>query len=408
MPSRRRLQYGIFTVVVLILCRAVAMLPVFRETLQQYLDIGDRIWGFLLSVNSGAGLFTVLFAGVLVDRWGARRVLRMSLVGVAIALGCLASVGANWGLVAMALALYGMALRPLGVAVSSYLVQLFPENRRRVLSLNFAGTSVGGMMFPAIAEGLLHLSRSVPVITFAMIFHGPFALAALVVLGFNFFYRRRASFAHNGKAPRNNWQWRDMLVEARFFPLIALMVLHGTADSVLHLWMARFLGSDSFVAHPLGPGYVISGYAVAYVVSRTTLGLLPENFGRKAFMVIPGVPGGGVMITGILSRNYLLTAGGYVLGAFLWSAEYPAMLSLLADEQSERFGAALSLHQLLGAAGIFLGLNGMGYLVSIIGEASMWKAMLLPACVFPVVGIGAALWLLFFGRHTGTQTADGN
>jgi MFS family permease len=190
-----------------------------------------------------------------------------------------------------------------------------------------------------------------------------------------------------------------MVLERRFWPVIALMVLHGTVDSILHLWMARFLGSGAFAARPIGPGYVISGYAVAYVVSRTVLGMIPEDFGRRVFMVIPGLLGGGVMILGILSHNYLLTAGGYVLGAFLWSAEYPAMLSLLAHEQPDRFGAVLSLHQLLCAGAVFLGLNGMGYLVSGLGEASMWKAMLIPACGFPIVGLGAGVWLLLYGNN---------
>ena len=56
-------------------------------------------------------------------------------------------------------------------------------------------------------------------------------------------------------------------------------------------------------------------------------------------------------------------------------------------------GAALALIGLLTAAGTALALAAMGFLVAGLGEACMWQAMLLPACLYPAVGAGAAVWL---------------
>jgi MFS family permease len=148
----------------------------------------------------------------------------------------------------------------------------------------------------------------------------------------------------------------------------------------------------------VGPGYVLSGFALAYLLSRTLLGFLPEDFGRRFLMVLPGVIGGGTMLAGILSRNYLLTAGAYVLGGFFWSWEYPAILSNAAHERPERFGATMAFFQLLASGAAFLALNAMGAAISRIPEEIIWKVMLVPACGFPCVSIGAGIWLLTGGR----------
>jgi len=392
-----RVKQAVVTVAVLLLCRGVTMIPVFRDTLERYLGIGDSLFGFLLSLQAGAGLFTVLASGVLVDRWGPRSVLRIALVGVALALGVVAAAGPHWKLLAGAMIIYGMWIMPLGVAVDAYLVKLLPRNRRRVLSLNLAGTSVGDFFFPALAETLLHASQAFAAVTFAMVFHGPFAVLAAAVLISSFFYRGDGPCANTGAATNSHWHWRDMLLPPRSFGLIVLIVLHAIADTTLYLWMPRFLGSEVFSQIVIRPGYVLSGYAIAYAISRLIIGLLPENLGRRALMVAPGVVGGSVVLIGILSRSYTLAAGGYILGAFVWSAEYPSILSILAQQQPERFGTALALLRLLSAGGSFLALNGMGLLISHLDEPTMWKAMVLPACLFPCVSVGAALWLVLFG-----------
>ena len=111
-------------------------------------------------------------------------------------------------------------------------------------------------------------------------------------------------------------------------------------------------------------------------------------------MIVPGLAGGGALIAGILTRSYLFTALGYVLGAFLWSAEFPVMLSMLAHETEDRFGAAMAMQQMVVALLAFIGLNAMGLLVARVGGAGMWKAMLVPAGVFPCIGLGAAIWMV--------------
>ena len=396
--SSRRMKYAVATVGVTLLCQSGALLPVLAKHLQQYLGIGDRGFGLLFSVGAIAGLATVLIGGALVDRWGPRRVIRIGLMGIAAAMLMIALAGPRWPLFAVAFGLSALFSGPLHLAVNAYLVRLFPRNKRRVLSLKLAAGSLGGAAFPCVSEGLLWLMQSLACVTFGMILHAPFAVVALAILGASFMYRGRAGFsADQGRT--QPWRWRDMTLPRRVIPILVLMGLHGAAGSALFVWMARFLGSASFTSHPIRPGFVLSGCALAYFVARSALALVPERLGRRSFMIAPGILGGGVFIAGILTRSYILTAGGYVLGAGLWSLEYPAMLSVVAHEAPRRFGAAMAVQRVGMSALTFVALNATGFLAASVGEVDMWKAMLLPACAFPLIGVGAAVWVAVCGRR---------
>ena len=400
--SARRIRYAVGTLALIVLVRTTGMLPVFRDSLQRYLNIDDRVFGFLFSIGALCGLVTMLAGGTLVDRYGPRAILRICLMGVAGAMLLIVLAGRQWVLVAAALGVGGLFAGPLGIAVNVYLIRLFPRNRRRILSLRFAAGSVGDLVFASVAEGLLCLTQAFATITFAMVLRLPLALAALVILSASFLYRKRAGLGTT-EAQASRWRWHDMLLPRRVVFLVILTSLHAVADTLLWTWMPRFLGSESFSVRPIGPGFVLSAFAVAYLLSRVALALVPEHYGRSALMILPGLMGGCVFIGGILTRNYLCAAAGYVLGGGLWSAEFPMMLSVVAREEPRRFGAAMALQGMLTAAAVFLGMNAMGVLVSRVAEASMWKVMLLPAGVFPVIGVGAALWLVLCGRSTRSQ-----
>ena len=388
-----RLRCAAVMLALVLLCRSTAMLPVFRDELQQYLGIGDGLFGLLFSVGMLTGLATILAGGALVDRWGPFAILRIGFAGVAAAMALIALAGGHWVGLAFALGVNGLFARPMGVAVSAYLVRLFPGNQRRALSLNLAAGSMTGLIFPSVAEGLLRLTKSSARFTFGLALRLPYAVAGVVILAAALFYRRPAgSCVAKGSARR--WRLQDVLPRRQSLPLLLLMGLHGAADSMLHIWMARFLGSESFATRPIAPGFVLSAYAVAYLVSRVALAGVPERRGRWTLMIVPGLAGGGALIAGILTRSYLFTALGYVLGAFLWSAEFPVMLSMLAHETEDRFGAAMAMQQMVVALLAFIGLNAMGLLVARVGGAGMWKAMLVPAGVFPCIGLGAAIWMV--------------
>lgn len=402
---QRHVRYALVITSIAILSGYTNILPVFRDKLLHYLAISDQQFGFLFSMTTVGGIVTVLLGGALADRWGPRRVLFVCLLGVGGAMGLLGVAGAHWGMMAGALALNSLFVIPFTIAASAYLARLFPRHRRRVLSLNLAAISIGGLLLPLLAEGWLSLTRAVPVITFAHVLHVPFLVVGGLLLAASRWYRGPQAPAAKVATTSAHF-WQSFLIPPHLRLLVLLLALHSTVDTTLNIWMSRFLGSASFHTHPIVPGFVMAGFALVYIVSRAILALIPERFGRHAFLILPGLLGGAVLILGILSRQFWLTAGGYVLGAFLWSTEYPTMLGVLAQTEMKRFGAAMALAQLIAGGLTFLLLNADGALINRLGEARMWQVMCGNALLFPLVGIGGAIWVVWQRRLIIHKTTD--
>ena len=410
--TRKHIRYALVITAMTLLAQYFMIMPVFRGRLQTYLGIGDNRFGLLFSLLSVVGIPGVLFGGVLIDRIGARRGIRLGLLGIGSAMLVLACAGTHYALFALATALAGLFQKPLVVAINIYLGKLFPRHQRRILSLNLASTSVGGMLYPLAAEGLLLLSLHRNTVDFAHVLHVPFLVAGLLLLAGSLVYRKRrvrqspaATRAPASVCP--SWSWRDLMLPRQSWLLALLIAMHGAVDGTLHIWMARFLESESFAGTPLAPGIVLSGFAVAYILSRILLATLPDHIGRHLFLVIPGLAGGSVMILAILSRSYMLTAAGYVLGAFLWSAEFPAFVSTALRRESKRFGAIMAVSGAVSGLAMFLLLNGVGMLTETLGEASMWLIMLIPACGFVLVGLGGACWVRKYGDQNSQHATIG-
>ena len=120
-------------------------------------------------------------------------------------------------------------------------------------------------------------------------------------------------------------------------------------------------------------------------------------------MVLPGLLGGTVLVLGILSRNYMITGMSRVLGAFLWSVEFPTFTARIAEEEQERFGAVLATAQMLTVGATAAGIAIMGVLVEAVQTTNMWTVMLLPATGFVAVGLCGLLWTLHYASHSNKE-----
>jgi MFS family permease len=224
------------------------VLPIFRGQLMAYLGIDDAGFGQLFSLGPMAGVISVLFGGVLLDRWGPRRLIHLGLLGVGSAMLLIAVGGRQLWVFALAVIVAGLCAGPLFIAITAYLARLFPTHQRRVISLNLASSSLGGLLLPLIAEGLLALPRRTA-LTFAQVVHLPFLLVGGLLLAGSLLYRPTAGSARTSArcARPARWPWRDLALPPSALALAALIALHGMADSILYFWMPRFLESASFV-----------------------------------------------------------------------------------------------------------------------------------------------------------------
>lgn len=395
---RQRAVYAMFAALLPVLAWSFNLLPILRDDLQSYLAINNEQFGWMFGIGPLLGAVSALFGGIWLDRFGPVRMIRFALGGLAASAVLIACAGPRWNLFLVAVSLSSLFTSALSMAISLHLARLFPRHRRRVLALGLAVGSAGGMLCPLLAETLLWLAHrhGTPLgLELQMVFL--IVAGALFVASLCYRSTRGVRPARSrGTVGRGRSVGDGRLLPWPMIALAVLMAMHTSADCTLYLWIPKFLGSRCFVDQSILPGVVLAGHSLSYLISRLLLTLLPERFGRRALLVLPGLAGGGVLILGLVSGNYWMSAGGYVCGAFLWSVEYPTFLATATEQGARYFGRVMALAGVMAAVGTCALIASVGGLMEVLGEPRMGWAMLLPACVFPGVGVGGGLWLLSF------------
>lgn len=381
-------------------------LPVFRERLQDYFTLTTSQYGLLLNCGFLAGVLGTLLGGASLARFGELRIMRICFAGCAAGL-LLSAWPGSWLLFLAGLSLSAFFLAPLGIALQAYLTALYPNRRRKIVALNLVAVAVCGMLFPLLAEFLLSLTRPGNHKDFAWILHGLFATTGIIILAGIVAGTRRTDGGTPGGPSAETRAPDATLSRGAVALLVALLALHSTADNVLALWIPLVLASRSFIAQPFLPGAVLAAVSLAYVVSRLLLSLLPEDRWRRRMMILPGLLGGSLALAGILSRDQAWTAIGYVAGAFCWSVECPVFIAFLAGAGS-RFGKALAAFNVISLLAIFCLGTSLGILGDRLGEERIWRILLVPAAIFPLIGLGGFWWVLRYGKHLGLEQAGGS
>jgi len=382
-------------------------LPVFREALQHYFHLNERGYGLLMSTGMAASTLGALVAGVLSVRFGARQLLRAGFI-VQLISPVMAGYGASLPVMVTALFVMGMVGCFLFINLQTYLFERFPGNRRQIASLQLVVPATLMMATNVLAEFLFTRVQQQALI-FADVLHIPFFLLAGVTLLGCLLLGTAGGGAP--PAPAARFSWTGMVDGFRFPPaawwLIGLMALHGTADAVVFAWAPKILGNThSFPAQLIRPGYAVAVASLCYMLSRAALTLLPERFGARAMLTLPGLLGGGLLTAGLLTHHQGLAAAGFIAGAGLWSLEYPAFLATLSGVERHRYAAAVSVSLLIGGP-LSLALSfAVGCIGDAFGPARAWTGLLLPAALFLGIGLAGGLWLLLFRRPPNTPAAS--
>ncbi len=373
---------------------------VYSVALQRHFEIDLKDLGLLYSLALLPGMITVLVMGWAIARWGPVRPLFYVLLGCSAGV-LLAAAKGGWPLFLGAMAFVGAFSGPLHVGVQAWLARTFRNHSRRIMSLQLAVVSLAAVIFPIQAEYLLELTNRA-VLDFDMVLHLPYVYLAAVffiaLLGVSwgtFFAKRDKPVATEKHGLETSWRF-----DAGSLGLMLLCIMHGAADAAGYLWLPRVLRSElAFAELVCKPGYVLAAAAMAYAVSRLILSLLPENFGKKIFMVAPGLVGGGLFLLGVLSHSQFWTGTCYVAGAFCWSLEYPVFIGAMARRAGRRFGLLNSL-AMAGSCLVCAAVTySMGWAAELLDEKDLWLILLVPAAGFICVGLGGALWVYLYGRE---------
>jgi len=384
----------------------LGFVPVFAPLYTHLFQISTVGLGGLLAMVGLGGALATPVATTIGDRLGHARMLRVSLIG-AIAGAAICSVAAGYTAFAVGLLCLGLFSAALFACAGALGIQLFPGKDRRLFSLNLAVSAAAGMLWPAVAQTIVQgaepgtpaarlLSTAVPFGSLALLL---LLLRATVALP------SVAAAIECAPAPAGAASERSRETEthgaagarARLFEttvfLCCLVGVHAAADVTLVNWMPTFLNglAAKGARYPafLAPGYVLSLYSGAYLASRLLLSLLPHRLGRNLFLIAPGIVGGVVACCSLLFGTYVPAALGYVIAAFFFSFEYPAMVTVATQRFPNHRGALIGLSSCVAGLGSVAATYGVG------AAAEHLPLRLVLAGVslgFVAAGLGGAVW----------------
>lgn len=350
---RRGWYHGWNIVVVCVLAQVAANgLPInaFSLFLHDWsVDLNTPISSLQLSL-AALGLFSAIFSpivGPLADKYPARRLMGVGILGIAAFYIAVSFVKARWQLLALF-----MIVLPLALVFSTTLVanacvsRWFTRRLGLALGLTAFGLGAAGVVLPPIVAALT------PQLGWRAVWRGAGAIIALVVLPLVLLVMRDRPTARDGLYyvsgegqaaglhghPRitggaQGLGWRDVLARRNFRLLIAvylpMLALHG---AVLHnlapIATSRALNQQT-------AGALLSAFSFSHVTSTLIAGILADRFGNRLPLVgLATATALGGAIVAIAGSAPLLFLGVLLVG--LSGGMWPLLASAVAAE----FGAS--------------------------------------------------------------------
>ncbi|MGD9497333.1 MAG: sugar MFS transporter [Armatimonadota bacterium] len=365
--------------------------PVYAHGAQEHFGITEGRLGLLLSSGAIGSLFSLLLVGPATDRLGSRRMVRACLAGSGLAyLVC--GIGRSLLSLQIGLILAGFFGAAMAASLPAFLICQYPAWRRRMVTISLVAIAAPGVIFPLIGQWLL--SRvDAGVLGFAPALHLPFLAAGIVLVGGQFILHLGRVTDEAGEGPPADFRLRSIL-SCSALVIIVCAMLHAGSDNGLYGWLPTFM-ERRFDSLPIGTGLMLGLYSLAYAIARLFLAALPEGFGQRAFLRLPGPIGGGLIIAVIWLGGPLAIGVVYPLVGLLVALEFPALLAEIRETTPARFSA-------IYAASIWSG-NLLGIananLIGQIGERTgdLRIGLTLAACGF--IGFGVIALVTGMGRH---------
>lgn len=325
----------------------------------------DVVVGWTLTVFASAALLTRFFAGVGIDRRGARAIFALGFLLLAIAGGLFMFITPDreW-LLFTARGVQGVGQACMFTAGLSWAVNLAPESRRgQAMSLFGLSVWAGLTIGPVVAQLLLdhagtHAAELLMLVAPAL------ALVALAGM--------RSPAAH-GEAPSLGF--------AREAVRPSLGLMTGAVVMATIVGFAVLTFDDRSGG---GGAYVIGAYGAATFAGRVFIGHLPDKLGAYTTGALAFVLALiGVSTIAVAPNWELGMVGGAVCGV-AWSLLFPA-LGLLAVDRTPRAqrNAALAIY----TAGFDLGTLLSGFALGYIANAAGYTAVYAFGAGFAIVGL---------------------
>ena len=323
--SRRRRRLAIAVLIIFNLTSYNGVMGVFSPRLREYFSLTYEQWGTMSGLGSLGQTVSLLLVGLVIARFGVRRITELSLGGVG---ACFLLIGQGANLLALRVSLFFQGLFS-GFSRSSlpaYLVALYPSHKRRMISLQLTCGSVMGIVIPLWADQLLKWSREGGHQELARLFFSPFLVAGCVVLcGWALLSFSRQPDFQSVQTPGQSLRLRPLL-GIRPLAIVLLITLHASADGTMYEFLPMFM-DHQFKELLIPAGMTLAGHNVAYLITRSLLSVLPEGLGQRAILTLAGPIGGSLLLVMLWQGNAISVPLIYFLASLFFAAEFPVLLS---------------------------------------------------------------------------------
>jgi predicted MFS family arabinose efflux permease len=334
------------------------------------LGVDDATLGLLLLCLGLGSLVAMPITGILANRFGCRKVIVASAIGVAIVLPLLALVDSVVGL-AVVLALFGASVGTLDVTMNIQAVMVEKDSGRSMMSGIHGMFSLGGILGAGGVSVLLYAGMA--------------PLAATLVVSVILVVLLLVSFS--GLLPYGNQETgaTPLFVMPKgiviFIGLLCFLVFLG--EGAVLDWSALFL-IDAHGVEPAQAGFGYAMFAIAMTIGRLTGDGIVRALGGLRVVMIGGVIAAAGFALAVFAPMQPLAFAGFLLVGIGASNIVPVLFTAAGNQTRMPASLAVAAITTIGYAGILAGPAAIGFVAQ---QSSLSTALLLVAAGLVFVAV---------------------
>lgn len=319
---------------------------------QERLGVNEATLGALLLCLGGGSLVAMPLTGPLVNRFGCRQFLTLSLLLMCVSLVFL-GVAASVPTLALTLLVFGLSLGATDVAMNMQAVIVEKASGRNMMSGFHGFYSLGGIFGAVIISGLLWLSLSP--------FQSLLVLTGVLLLMLIYTVPKLLPYGNNTDGKREPF---FVLPRGKVLLLGSLCFIVFLAEGSVLDWSAVFLTQVRGV-DPVQAGLGFACFSVAMTIARLTGDRIVQHLGGKHILLW----GGSCAALGfaiVVFAPYTIAAYiGFTLIGLGASNIVPVLFTAAGNQKSMPMGLAISAVVSMGYAGLLAGPALIGFIAEL-------------------------------------------
>ncbi len=319
---------------------------------QERLGVNEATLGALLLCLGGGSLVAMPLTGPLVNRFGCRKFITLSLLLMCISLVFLGVASTIPGL-ALTLLIFGMSLGATDVAMNMQAVIVEKASGRSMMSGFHGFYSLGGIFGAVIISGLLWISLSP--------FQSLLALAVVLLAMLVYTVPKLLPYGNSSDGKREPF---FVVPRGKVLLLGALCFIVFLAEGSVLDWSAVFLTQVRAV-DPVQAGLGFACFSVAMTIARLTGDRIVQYLGGKRILLWGGSCAALGFAIVVFVPNTIAAYIGFTLIGLGASNIVPVLFTAAGNQKTMPMGLAISAVVSMGYAGLLAGPALIGFIAEL-------------------------------------------